>query len=157
MTDASQLADLRGLLARATPGPWKVRVAGTMTGRGPEVYAEGAHYDDGSEFVVADCGCSEERDRGRGRWARTLDADAIEANAHLIASLPALLSAHEALSARVAALERVEAAARAWSEADRARFGHYTNEAAIRVVEARAVTAMEDLRAALSAIPGART
>lgn len=73
--------------ARHTPGPWLIRTGGTMTGRGPEVYVEGEHYDDGAEFVVADCGCSEATG-GKRRWKRTPDADAIEANARLIAAAP---------------------------------------------------------------------
>lgn len=80
----------------ATPGLWKIRVAGTSTGRGPEVYCEGAHYDDGSEFVVAECGVSEATGGGK-RWKRTADADAIEANAYLIAAAPDLLAACRAV------------------------------------------------------------
>ncbi len=75
-----------------TPGPWLIRVDGTSTGRGPEIYVEGPHYDDGSKFVIAECGCSEHTDGGK-RWKRTQDADQIEANAQVLTAAPELLEA----------------------------------------------------------------
>lgn len=71
-----------------TPGPWLIRMEGTMTGRGPEIYVDGPYYDDGSEFVVADCGSSECRETGAGRWKRTADGAVKNANSHLIAASP---------------------------------------------------------------------
>lgn len=73
-----------------TPGPWLIGVEGTSTGRGPEVYVAGEYYDDGSEFVVAECGVTEARLSGKGRWKRKEDADTRDANAHLIAAAPDL-------------------------------------------------------------------
>jgi len=85
-----------------TPGPWLIRSAWTSTGRGPEIYTEGPHYDDGSEFVVAEFPSSEHRPRGAGRWKRVVDADAIEANAQLISAAPEM---YEALEDCVAELQ----------------------------------------------------
>jgi hypothetical protein len=71
-----------------TPGPWNIRTEGTMTGRGPEIFADGAYYDDGSEFVIAQL--------------FSADADVIDANARLIAAAPELL---EALKGALALLD----------------------------------------------------
>lgn len=81
---------------KCTPGLWRIRIDGTLTGRGPEVYAEGPHYDDGSEFVVAECGVSKYHSGGGG-WRPTENAEAIEANAHLIAAAKDLYAALNAL------------------------------------------------------------
>lgn len=77
-------------------GTWKIRVEGTMSGRGPEVYVEGEYYDDGSELVVADCGTTETSKDGH-RWKRVEDAAVKEANAKLIRASPELAEALRAL------------------------------------------------------------
>lgn len=76
-------------MSKHTPGPWLIRKDGTNSGRCSEVYVEGAYYDDGSEFVVADCGTVEV---GRNdHWTRTNEAPERDANARLIATSPELL------------------------------------------------------------------
>ncbi len=90
------------MIAKHTPGPWSVRISGTMTGRGPEVYREGAHYDDGSEFVIAECGVSETANHGTGMWKRTVSSGAIGANSRLIAAAPDLLAAANAICHAIA-------------------------------------------------------
>lgn len=75
-----------------TPETWSIRVAGTNSGRGPEIYRAGPYYDDGSEFVIADCGTLETSRNGK-RWKRTAEADAIEGYARLLLAAPDLLRA----------------------------------------------------------------
>jgi hypothetical protein len=74
-----------------TPGKWLIRIEGTSTGRGPEVYTANPHYDDGSEFVVAQCGTSEVRPGGEGEWQDDPDADVVRSNARLISAAPELI------------------------------------------------------------------
>jgi hypothetical protein len=70
---------------KATQAPWLVRTEGTLTARGPAVYAPGPYYDDDSEFVVAECGVTEIRPLTTRRWKRAPGAERIRDNAALIA------------------------------------------------------------------------
>jgi len=76
-----------------------VRINGTMTGRGPEIYIPGAHYDDGSELVVAECGTTEVSPRGNGNWRKTHDAKTLMAYVSLFVAAPDLLGALKEITA----------------------------------------------------------
>jgi hypothetical protein len=84
-------------MANFTPGPWSIRVDGTNTGRGPEVFKDQPYYDDDSELIIAECGTTEIRDGlysgGSHKWKRTDDADIKDANANLIAAAPEMYAA----------------------------------------------------------------
>jgi hypothetical protein len=87
-----------------TPGPWSIRIAGTLTGKGPEIYKDGPYYDDNSEFVIADCGTSHHRPEGIGKWRKTSECAEVEANARLIAAAPDMYLALTRIRDRVASL-----------------------------------------------------
>lgn len=74
----------------APKGVWKVREEGTNSGRWLEIYIEGEHYSDGSEFVIAECGSIKSKPNGKN-WVRTDEAGVIEANARLIAAAPEMV------------------------------------------------------------------
>lgn len=75
-----------------TPGPWKIEIDGTNSGRWPHIRTTGPYFDDGSERTIAELECIRVVSKGR-RWQKTPDADEIEANASLIAAAPELLAA----------------------------------------------------------------
>lgn len=78
--------------AAHTPGPFIWKTDGTMTGRGPGIYAVNEKYDDGSMRKLATLETSAVNPT-RKRWRRKPDADEIEANADLFAAAPDLLAA----------------------------------------------------------------
>lgn len=75
-----------------TPGDWKIRTDGTMTGEWLEIYVEGEYYDDGSEYVIAQTNSFRSKPNGK-RWENSTDRAEIEANARLLAAAPKLLEA----------------------------------------------------------------
>jgi hypothetical protein len=78
--------------ATHTPGPWRVEIEGTSTGRGPVILCEETYSDDPANRQLAELEISETNER-RAEWRRSGDADEIEANARLMAAAPDLLEA----------------------------------------------------------------
>lgn len=123
------VAALKELCAKATPGPWNVRIEGTMTGRGPVIFVEGAYYDDGSEFVIAETRSSEVCIAGR--WRKVADGDVIEVNGHLIAA------ARTALPDALDEIEALRGLLSRWLERPLSRELHAETQAAIRAEGSR--------------------
>lgn len=70
-----------------TKGDWKVRETGTASAEWAEVFIDAPYYDDGSEYIVAECGTTVVRN-AEGSFAETLETEESRANARLIAAAP---------------------------------------------------------------------